>query len=92
MGTTRASCSIRTAIAWKSRLERAQLNHLGLPVVSLPDFIRTSESRTRWLGRFSTPFDRVDDANELKNIIHTAPQELVERLRRRTEELIAQSA
>jgi arylsulfatase A-like enzyme len=34
-------------------------------------------------------FDRVGDANELKNIIREAPAELVARLRKRTDELIA---
>lgn len=37
-------------------------------------------------------FDRVADPNELKNIIHTAPRELVERLRKRTDELIEANA
>ena len=37
-------------------------------------------------------FDRVGDANELKNIIHSAPPGLVEQLRKRTDELIAQNA
>jgi arylsulfatase A-like enzyme len=37
-------------------------------------------------------FDRVGDPNELKNIIHTAPPELVDQLRQRTDELIAENA
>lgn len=37
-------------------------------------------------------FDRVGDANELKNIIDTAPPDLVEQLRKRTDELIARSS
>ena len=37
-------------------------------------------------------FDRVADANELKNIIHTAPAEFIEQLRKRTDELIARNA
>jgi arylsulfatase A-like enzyme len=36
-------------------------------------------------------FDRVADTNELKNVIHTAPEELVDQLRKRTDELIAQN-
>jgi arylsulfatase A-like enzyme len=37
-------------------------------------------------------FDRVADPNELKNIVGTAPAELVKKLRRRTDELIARYA
>jgi arylsulfatase A-like enzyme len=37
-------------------------------------------------------FDRVGDPNELKNIIHSAPADLVQQLRARTDELIAQNA
>ena len=36
-------------------------------------------------------FDRLADANELKNIIGTAPPALIQQLRERTSELIAQS-
>lgn len=35
-------------------------------------------------------FNRLADPNELKNIIHTAPPELINQLRKRTDELIAQ--
>ena len=45
----------------------------------------------RQKGENEQLFDRVADANELKNIIHTAPVELVEQLRKRTDELIAQN-
>ncbi|MBI4165048.1 MAG: sulfatase [Acidobacteria bacterium] len=37
-------------------------------------------------------FDRMSDPNELKNVIHSAPRELIEQLRKRTDELIAQNA
>jgi arylsulfatase A-like enzyme len=45
----------------------------------------------RQSGENEQLFDRVADANELKNIIHTAPPELVESLRRRTDQLIAEN-
>jgi transposase IS66 family protein len=35
-------------------------------------------------------FNRLVDPNQLKNIIHTAPSELVDQLRKRTDELIRQ--
>lgn len=43
-------------------------------------------------GENESLFDRVADPNELKNIIHTAPPQLVEQLRKRTDELIAQNS
>ena len=46
----------------------------------------------RQTGENEQLFDRVADANELKNIVHTAPAHLVEQLRKRTDELIAQNA
>lgn len=43
----------------------------------------------RQKGENEQLFDRVADPHELKNMIHSAPAELVERLRNRTDELIA---
>jgi arylsulfatase A-like enzyme len=37
-------------------------------------------------------FDRIADSNQLNNIVRTAPQDLVDKLRKRTDELIAQNA
>lgn len=46
----------------------------------------------RQKGENEQLFDRVADANELKNIIHTAPPALVKQLRKCTDELIAQNS
>jgi arylsulfatase A-like enzyme len=46
----------------------------------------------RQKGQNEQLFDRLADANELKSIIQTAPAEVVEGLRSRTDELIAQNA
>jgi arylsulfatase A-like enzyme len=46
----------------------------------------------RQKGENEQLFDRIVDATEQKNIIHTAPAQLVEQLRKRTDELIAKSA
>jgi hypothetical protein len=46
----------------------------------------------RQKGEIEALFDRVGDPNALKNIIHTAPPELAEQLRRRTDELVAKNA
>jgi arylsulfatase A-like enzyme len=46
----------------------------------------------RQTGENEQLFDRVADANELNNIVHSAPEELVELLRHRTNELIAENA
>ena len=46
----------------------------------------------RQSGENEQLFDRMADANELENIVHTAPAELVESLRKRTDELIAQNS
>ena len=43
-------------------------------------------------GENESLFDRVADPNELKNIIHSAPQDLVEHLRKRTDDLIAENS
>jgi arylsulfatase A-like enzyme len=45
----------------------------------------------RQTGESEQLFDRVGDANELKNIIHSLPTELIEQLRNRTDELIEQN-
>lgn len=45
----------------------------------------------RQAGENEQLFDRIADGNELKNIIHAAPAQVVDRLRRRTDELIAQN-
>jgi arylsulfatase A-like enzyme len=46
----------------------------------------------RQKGENEQLFDRVGDANELRNIIHNAPAELVAQLRKRTDELIAMNS
>jgi arylsulfatase A-like enzyme len=75
----------------------------GLPKYSAADekFIPSSEGLRnqrytylrypRQQGENEQLFDRVADTNELTNVIHTAPEQLVDQLRKRTDELIAQN-
>jgi arylsulfatase A-like enzyme len=46
----------------------------------------------RQSGENEQLFDRLADANEMQNIVHTAPAALVDGLRKRTDELIAQNS
>jgi arylsulfatase A-like enzyme len=78
------------------------LSGLHNPSATMESFIPSSEGvrderytylrYPRQAGENEQLFDRVSDPHELKNVVRTAPAELVERLRKRTDELIAQSS
>jgi arylsulfatase A-like enzyme len=78
------------------------LSGLRNPSEAMEQFIPSSEGvrnerytylrYPRQTGETEQLFDRVADANELKNIMQIAPRELIDHLRGRTDELIATSA
>jgi arylsulfatase A-like enzyme len=88
--------------AWRTDfLYEHYLSGLHNPSADMEKFIPSSEGvrnerytylrYPRQTGENEQLFDRVADANELKNIFHTAPAELIDRLQKRTDELIAQN-